>query len=241
MISTEIRRKESKEVKGKVRYRANTGVRCGLSLANSAPRENGKCVKRFVEGGGKIIYEEQPKIEGYADSRTSAAPGSHDARYRIELGKRGEKAAEAYLEERGWRIIERNWRAGRRGEIDLIARDPANCLVFIEVKARRVRTASANSDGYHTGFESVQGLKQTKNHRLGSQILESLRTKPVGCSMPLRRTCRSIWHGAAKPSKFSNRNQTRGRSCRRRIRQHRLELNSGHQPERQTARSRLSC
>ena len=36
----------------------------------------------------------------------------------------------------GYRIVERNWRAGRRGEIDIIAYD-GDVLVFVEVKARK--------------------------------------------------------------------------------------------------------
>jgi len=162
MISTKVSRKESKEVKQNAQFPADACIQCGQSLANLAPSEIEIFVKRFTELGGKIIYEEQQKIEGFVNSAVSADSGLCDGRYRIELGKKGEKDAEVYLEERGWRIIERNWRAGRRGEIDLIARDPANCLVFIEVKARRIRPPAAESDGYHTGFESVQGLKQRK-------------------------------------------------------------------------------
>ncbi len=44
--------------------------------------------------------------------------------------------AAAFLVERGFEILERNYRAGRRGEIDLIARREA-LLLFVEVKSRR--------------------------------------------------------------------------------------------------------
>jgi putative endonuclease len=52
-----------------------------------------------------------------------------------ELGSRGEERAAAFLCERGFSIIERNFRAGRGGEIDIIARR-GDLIVFVEVKRR---------------------------------------------------------------------------------------------------------
>lgn len=49
-----------------------------------------------------------------------------------------ERKAAAYLEERGYRILERNYRC-RIGEIDLIA-EKDGYLVFIEVKYRKDHT-----------------------------------------------------------------------------------------------------
>ncbi len=51
-----------------------------------------------------------------------------------ELGKRGEELAADYLREKGYRILETNWRFGRN-ELDLIARKD-QYLVVIEVKTR---------------------------------------------------------------------------------------------------------
>ena len=39
-----------------------------------------------------------------------------------ELGKWGEDLATAYLEQKGYTIVERDWKSGRR-DIDIIARD----------------------------------------------------------------------------------------------------------------------
>jgi putative endonuclease len=50
-------------------------------------------------------------------------------------GTEGEDRAVAYLQERGYRILVRNYRFGR-GEIDIVAQDRGT-LVFVEVKARR--------------------------------------------------------------------------------------------------------
>lgn len=58
-------------------------------------------------------------------------------RHRGELGRAGEDLAAAHLEARGLDILERNWRDGRRGEIDIVAWDPgAGTVVVCEVKTR---------------------------------------------------------------------------------------------------------
>ena len=56
---------------------------------------------------------------------------------RKELAERGEELAAKILSDKGYEIIERNYRYGH-GEIDIIAIDPNNkCTVFVEVKARQ--------------------------------------------------------------------------------------------------------
>ncbi len=52
-----------------------------------------------------------------------------------QIGQRGEELAANFLQKKGYRILERNFRAGG-GEIDIIAREK-NILVFVEVKARQ--------------------------------------------------------------------------------------------------------
>jgi putative endonuclease len=53
----------------------------------------------------------------------------------LRTGKLGEELAAAYLEEAGYRILERNYRCPF-GEIDIIAQE-GDTLVFVEVKSRR--------------------------------------------------------------------------------------------------------
>ena len=54
-----------------------------------------------------------------------------------ELGKWGEEMAAEYLQQKGYRIIERDWRSGAR-DIDIIAQAPdRSTLVFVEVKTRK--------------------------------------------------------------------------------------------------------
>ena len=57
-----------------------------------------------------------------------------------EIGRRGEDVAVAFLEAKGFRILDRNVR-GVREEVDIVAfeptpRDDGGMIVFIEVKAR---------------------------------------------------------------------------------------------------------
>ena len=54
-----------------------------------------------------------------------------------ELGKAGEEIAVKFLKEKGFEIIERNYRYGH-GEIDIIAKDPEDGFTtFVEVKTRK--------------------------------------------------------------------------------------------------------
>ncbi|MFD8207400.1 YraN family protein [Streptomyces sp. NPDC059695] len=52
------------------------------------------------------------------------------------LGRYGEELATRRLTADGMHILARNWRCGRSGEIDIVARD-GDTLVICEVKTRR--------------------------------------------------------------------------------------------------------
>lgn len=79
-----------------------------------------------------------------ADARGTGAPvGTVAARRSVcdltpqELGARGELMAARHLEEKGWEILERNWRCPH-GEVDIIARQEGceKTAVLVEVKTR---------------------------------------------------------------------------------------------------------
>ena len=81
---------------------------------------------------------------------------------RISIGKRGEDVAVRYLEEAGWRIVERNWRFHHVGEIDIIAVEPTRgrgTLVFCEVKAK-------SGAGFGAPLEAITWAKLGRLHRL---------------------------------------------------------------------------
>lgn len=77
-------------------------------------------------------------------------------------GERGESIALEYLEHRGLRIIERNYRF-ERSEIDLIMED-GDELVFVEVKAR-------HSTRFGEPEDSVTPLKQRRIRRVAEGYL----------------------------------------------------------------------
>ena len=81
---------------------------------------------------------------------------------RTSIGKKGEDLAASYLEEQGWRIVERNWRFRKVGEIDIVAVEPSQgkgTLVFCEVKAK-------TGTGYGEPLESITRAKLQRLHRL---------------------------------------------------------------------------
>ena len=51
------------------------------------------------------------------------------------LGNKGERLAEKFLLDQGYKILERQWRCSF-GEVDLICRDASKEIVFVEVKTR---------------------------------------------------------------------------------------------------------
>jgi putative endonuclease len=97
-----------------------------------------------------------------------------------QRGQHGEEVAAQLLQKRGYKIIERNWRAGNalRGEIDCIAwtrgERGERVLAFIEVKTRR-----DNAQG--TPQEAVTSAKQRQIARLASAYVSFNRIENTAC------------------------------------------------------------
>ncbi len=70
-------------------------------------------------------------------------------------GNIGENLAAEYLQKLGYEIIERNWHYSRYGEIDIIALENKNILVFVEVKTRK-------SLNFGHPFEAIDEKKFTQ-------------------------------------------------------------------------------
>ena len=86
------------------------------------------------------------------------------------VGAWGEnKAAEFLQGEKGFRILERNWRSGKE-EIDLIAYD-GEVLVFVEVKTRKV-------GGLVPGYYSVNKRKKKALRRAIWAYMRQFRRRP---------------------------------------------------------------
>ncbi|MBQ7897327.1 MAG: YraN family protein [Clostridia bacterium] len=71
-----------------------------------------------------------------------------------KTGRRGEKLAAEFLENKGYRILERNFRSGRN-EIDIIASFSGD-LIFVEVKS----TASDKAEEIKFPSEAVDAKKK---------------------------------------------------------------------------------
>ena len=77
-----------------------------------------------------------------------------------ELGKWGEDLAADYLQRKGYTIIERDWKSGRR-DLDIIAQD-GNVIVFVEVKTRRNRLYGEPEES--VDYHKLQNLQQAISH-----------------------------------------------------------------------------
>ncbi len=81
---------------------------------------------------------------------------------RTTRGKQGEQLAADYLKQRGYVLVDTNWRRVG-GEFDLIAQQ-GETLVFVEVRTRR--------EGIEAAFESISPRKRRVLERLAYRYLE---------------------------------------------------------------------
>ncbi len=86
---------------------------------------------------------------------------SHNVSTR-ELGDEGEQIAKQFLAERGFRILEMNYRHGK-GEIDIICKD-GDVLVFCEVKMRK-------TDEYGDPEYAITPRKQAQVRKIAEAYL----------------------------------------------------------------------
>ena len=92
-------------------------------------------------------------------------------RAKDRTGVLGEDVAAEFLTGLGYRVLERRWRTPR-GELDLIVED-AQCLVAVEVKARR-------GLGFGHPLEAVDQQKLRRLHVLLHEYAAAQRPSPGG-------------------------------------------------------------
>ncbi|MDR0783358.1 MAG: YraN family protein [Propionibacteriaceae bacterium] len=88
---------------------------------------------------------------------------------RRTIGQLGEDLAVSYLECLGWRILDRNWRYRKIGELDIVALAPTpdkGTLVFCEVKTK-------TGLGFGTPLEAITYAKLRRLHRLACMWMAS--------------------------------------------------------------------
>jgi putative endonuclease len=93
------------------------------------------------------------------------------ARSRAWLGDYGERVAADWLRSRHCRILARNFKGPRRGEVDIVARD-GKLLLFVEVKTRREGTRIRPLD-------AVDRTKQALIERGANAWLKQLGTRDL--------------------------------------------------------------
>ncbi|ELS56837.1 YraN family protein [Streptomyces viridochromogenes] len=105
---------------------------------------------------------------------------------RSALGRYGETLAARRLVEAGMTVLERNWRCGRSGEIDIVARD-GDVLVVCEVKTRR-RGAFEHPMAAVTPEKAarLRGLAESWLHAHGGAPPGGVRIDLVGVLLPER-------------------------------------------------------
>lgn len=81
-----------------------------------------------------------------------------------QVGQAGEEAAARFLARLGMRILHRNLRLGRAGELDIVAHQRGT-LVFVEVKSRLASETLG-------GFTNITPTKQQKLYELGAAYLQ---------------------------------------------------------------------
>jgi putative endonuclease len=90
--------------------------------------------------------------------------------HRRSLGAAGEDLAASYLEARGYRVLERNYRR-RWGEADIIALDFQGTHVIVEVRSRSDRRFAVEA------AQSVGPRKQRQLRRLAHGLLAEHETE----------------------------------------------------------------
>src|SRR3954447_20645644 len=91
---------------------------------------------------------------------------------RSAIGKYGEELAARRLTEAGMTVLGRNWRCGRTGEIDIVARD-GDVLVVCEVKTR-------SSDCFEHPMAALTPVKVERLRELAEHWLHAHGGAPPG-------------------------------------------------------------
>ena len=86
----------------------------------------------------------------------------------LDLGRKGEEMAKNYLVEKGYKILETNWKSGKN-EVDIIALD-GEFLVVVEVKTRQSNKlvepeAAVNKDKQRALIRAANAYVRSKNRQ----------------------------------------------------------------------------
>ncbi len=135
-------------------------------IRDMAPR---RILKRFGLTG--LVASIVGRFNRLLNSPCRLTAPDGEARDRIWTGDFGERVACAWLRSQGCKILARNYRGPRRGEVDIIARD-GKLLLFVEVKTRREGSRIR-------GLDAVDREKQNLIERGANSWLKRLGTRDL--------------------------------------------------------------
>lgn len=90
----------------------------------------------------------------------------------LTIGTDGERLAEQYLIDKGYTLLERNYRY-RRSEIDLIMHT-GNLIAFVEVKTRKNK-AFGNPEEFVSDLQAERIMEAAENYVLTNALSEDFR------------------------------------------------------------------
>lgn len=111
-----------------------------------------------------------------------------------EIGRWGEELAAAFLQGKGYTIVERDWKSGHR-DIDIVARLD-NEMVFVEVKTRR-------NDYFGEPIEAVD-WKKRKNLTIAINHYIKLRAVSLPCRFDIVAIVGTPWTGQPEITHIEN-------------------------------------
>ena len=92
--------------------------------------------------------------------------------YKKFLGRAGEVKAAGFLKDKGYKILEKNYKT-HIGEIDLIVKD-GDTVVFVEVKTR-------TNDDFGAPSQAVNAKKQQKYYLVAQEYLIKNKLNDIKC------------------------------------------------------------
>ena len=126
-------------------------------------------ILRALERMLPLVVDEDSRVQDAYDrckamvAKTEKQHSSQEEKpEHLKMGRWGEELAMAYLREKGYIILERDWHSGHR-DIDIIAQKD-DCIVFVEVKTRR--SAQVVAPEAAVDYKKQQNLRRSINHYL---------------------------------------------------------------------------